>query len=216
MNTYMWQHPLTQEHLQRLHSLKYIQIPPVSKTLACGDCGKLWLVEIVLIFIRENKIPGVKVLGLLNYQSNSPGWIRGCHSYTCSWQVCWIHERRSFTWSSLRPFTRTYLRLQVSCVRNKELNHFKVKDAFKSWTRLYHLQDCFKYRQFNFIELRDFLFSVTGIGAMAEIPTIIETVLETITEKRGQELWHWINTSTGTWKWITFCQLSLFPWQPKM
>ena len=84
MNTYMWQHPLTQEHLQRLHSLKYIQIPPVSKTLACGDCGKLWLVEIVLIFVRENKIPSIKVLGLVNHQSNCAGWIRGCHSYTCS------------------------------------------------------------------------------------------------------------------------------------
>ncbi|CAB4022013.1 phosphopantothenoylcysteine decarboxylase-like [Paramuricea clavata] len=39
MNTHMWQHPLTQEQLEKLQSLKYIQIPPISKTLACGDCG---------------------------------------------------------------------------------------------------------------------------------------------------------------------------------
>ena len=84
MNTYMWQHPLTQEHLQSLHSLKYIQIPPVSKTLACGDCGKLWLVEIVLIFVRDNKIPGMKVLSLAYRQSGSAGRICGYHSYTCS------------------------------------------------------------------------------------------------------------------------------------
>ena len=39
MNTYMWNHPLTAVHLSALQKLNYIQIPPMSKTLACGDTG---------------------------------------------------------------------------------------------------------------------------------------------------------------------------------
>ncbi|XP_028416392.1 LOW QUALITY PROTEIN: phosphopantothenoylcysteine decarboxylase-like [Dendronephthya gigantea] len=49
MNTHMWQHPLTREHLEKLKSLKYIQIPPISKTLACGDCGIGAMAEVSMI-----------------------------------------------------------------------------------------------------------------------------------------------------------------------
>ena len=36
----MWEHPLTDRHIQTLKDLGYIQIPPVAKTLACGDIGE--------------------------------------------------------------------------------------------------------------------------------------------------------------------------------
>ncbi len=39
MNTFMWQSPFTEEHLQRMQRLGAVVIPPVVKTLACGDTG---------------------------------------------------------------------------------------------------------------------------------------------------------------------------------
>ncbi|KAI9101176.1 phosphopantothenoylcysteine decarboxylase-like protein [Phlyctochytrium arcticum] len=40
MNTHMWEHPFTTKHLQVLTDvLKYHVVPPISKTLACGDTG---------------------------------------------------------------------------------------------------------------------------------------------------------------------------------
>ncbi|KAJ9078494.1 hypothetical protein DSO57_1006269 [Entomophthora muscae] len=40
MNTMMWDHPLTSKHLKCLkEDLKYLVIPPIAKTLACGDSG---------------------------------------------------------------------------------------------------------------------------------------------------------------------------------
>ncbi|KAI8354090.1 flavoprotein [Choanephora cucurbitarum] len=40
MNTSMWHHPLTARHLDILKDiLQYHIIPPISKTLACGDTG---------------------------------------------------------------------------------------------------------------------------------------------------------------------------------
>jgi len=42
MNTYMWDHPLTSSHLHTLTKLGYIQVPPVTKILACGDQGTLY------------------------------------------------------------------------------------------------------------------------------------------------------------------------------
>ncbi|XP_003385293.1 PREDICTED: phosphopantothenoylcysteine decarboxylase-like [Amphimedon queenslandica] len=39
MNTLMWENPITSRHLTVLQDLKYIQVPPVVKTLACGDTG---------------------------------------------------------------------------------------------------------------------------------------------------------------------------------
>jgi phosphopantothenoylcysteine decarboxylase len=42
MNTFMWEHPLTSRHLDSLRILNYIIIPPISKTLACGDTGNTY------------------------------------------------------------------------------------------------------------------------------------------------------------------------------
>ena len=39
MNTFMWQHPITSEHLKRIESFGYIVIQPIEKTLICGDVG---------------------------------------------------------------------------------------------------------------------------------------------------------------------------------
>ena len=39
MNTHMWDHPITAKHLSTLSELGYIQVPPISKLLACGDYG---------------------------------------------------------------------------------------------------------------------------------------------------------------------------------
>lgn len=40
MNTYMWEHPATQEHIDKLRSwYKLWMIDPVEKTLVCGDTG---------------------------------------------------------------------------------------------------------------------------------------------------------------------------------
>ena len=40
MNTLMWEHPSTKEHLTTLQARGAIIIPPVSKKLACGDVGR--------------------------------------------------------------------------------------------------------------------------------------------------------------------------------
>eukprot|EP00742_Colponemidia_sp_Colp-10_P009908 GILJ01010843.1.p1 GENE.GILJ01010843.1~~GILJ01010843.1.p1 ORF type:complete len:192 (+),score=14.34 GILJ01010843.1:22-597(+) len=39
MNTYMWDHPFTAKHLAILRELGAHVIPPVTKTLVCGDTG---------------------------------------------------------------------------------------------------------------------------------------------------------------------------------
>lgn len=39
MNTCMWNHPVTQEQLNRLIAFGYQIVKPVSKKLACGDVG---------------------------------------------------------------------------------------------------------------------------------------------------------------------------------
>jgi phosphopantothenoylcysteine decarboxylase len=39
MNTFMWRHPATQEHLSKLTSWGVQVVPPVEKELACGDLG---------------------------------------------------------------------------------------------------------------------------------------------------------------------------------
>jgi len=39
MNTFMWDSPFTQQHLDCLTKLGVTVVPPVSKTLACGDVG---------------------------------------------------------------------------------------------------------------------------------------------------------------------------------
>lgn len=39
MNTAMWEHPLTHQHMAILESLGYRMIAPIEKRLACGDVG---------------------------------------------------------------------------------------------------------------------------------------------------------------------------------
>ena len=39
MNTDMWNHPITAEHLNKLKDYGYNVIMPVEKKLACGDTG---------------------------------------------------------------------------------------------------------------------------------------------------------------------------------
>ena len=39
MNTFMWESPFTNKHLNELKSLGITIIPPIAKTLACGDTG---------------------------------------------------------------------------------------------------------------------------------------------------------------------------------
>ena len=39
MNTAMWEHPVTQQQVTTLQRFGYTKLGPISKTLACGDCG---------------------------------------------------------------------------------------------------------------------------------------------------------------------------------
>ncbi len=39
MNTCMWDSPFTEQHLHTLRGLGAAVVPPVVKTLACGDTG---------------------------------------------------------------------------------------------------------------------------------------------------------------------------------
>ena len=39
MNTFMWDHPVTRPQVETLQSWGYTVIPPVVKTLVCGDTG---------------------------------------------------------------------------------------------------------------------------------------------------------------------------------
>jgi hypothetical protein len=39
MNTYMWEHPATQEHIEKLQKWGWVVVPPQSKMLACGTEG---------------------------------------------------------------------------------------------------------------------------------------------------------------------------------
>ena len=39
MNTCMWDHPVTRPQVELVESWGYIVIPPVVKTLVCGDTG---------------------------------------------------------------------------------------------------------------------------------------------------------------------------------
>jgi hypothetical protein len=39
MNTAMWSHQLTSRHRDQLLGLGYVEVPPVTKMLACGDEG---------------------------------------------------------------------------------------------------------------------------------------------------------------------------------
>ena len=56
MNTFMWEHPVTHEAVDKLISWGYIQVPVVSKKLACGDFGLGGMAEVSTIMnhIRKN------------------------------------------------------------------------------------------------------------------------------------------------------------------
>lgn len=49
MNTKMWEHPLTSEQVNRLISFGYHLVPPVEKTLMCGDTGLGAMAAVVTI-----------------------------------------------------------------------------------------------------------------------------------------------------------------------
>jgi phosphopantothenoylcysteine decarboxylase len=55
MNTYMWEHPVTMEHVLKLRSFGYRIIDPIEKTLVCGDVGVGAMAEIptIMATIRE-------------------------------------------------------------------------------------------------------------------------------------------------------------------
>lgn len=46
MNTKMWTHPITKEQVEKLRSWGYREIPPISKTLMCGDTGTGAMAEV--------------------------------------------------------------------------------------------------------------------------------------------------------------------------
>ena len=49
MNTFMWDHPVTQPSLERLKQWGYIEIPCIEKVLMCNDKGKGAMAEPVTI-----------------------------------------------------------------------------------------------------------------------------------------------------------------------
>lgn len=49
MNTHMWDHPITKEHIMKLKSFGYKEIPCISKKLACGDEGFGGMAEVPTI-----------------------------------------------------------------------------------------------------------------------------------------------------------------------
>lgn len=49
MNTRMYDHPLTQEHIEKLKCWGYYEIPCISKTLMCGDTGNGAMAEVSTI-----------------------------------------------------------------------------------------------------------------------------------------------------------------------
>lgn len=52
MNTQMWNHPITKEQVEKLESWGYIQIPPIVKTLMCGEYGIGAMAEVDTIITR--------------------------------------------------------------------------------------------------------------------------------------------------------------------
>ncbi|KAK7891240.1 hypothetical protein WMY93_023203 [Mugilogobius chulae] len=49
MNTAMWNHPITAEHISKLGTFGYREIPCISKKLVCGDEGKGAMAEVTTI-----------------------------------------------------------------------------------------------------------------------------------------------------------------------
>lgn len=50
MNTAMWEHPVTKKHLDEIAEFgRIIVVPPVTKTLICGDIGMGAMAEVDII-----------------------------------------------------------------------------------------------------------------------------------------------------------------------
>lgn len=49
MNTKMYNHPLTKKQIDELKSWGYILVPPIEKTLICGDTGIGAMAELTTI-----------------------------------------------------------------------------------------------------------------------------------------------------------------------
>ncbi|XP_028170443.1 phosphopantothenoylcysteine decarboxylase [Ostrinia nubilalis] len=57
MNTRMWEHPITAQQIAALKSWGHTEIPPISKTLMCGDTGVGAMAEVpAIIEAIKNKM----------------------------------------------------------------------------------------------------------------------------------------------------------------
>ncbi|KAJ2949312.1 hypothetical protein O0L34_g6265 [Tuta absoluta] len=56
MNTRMWDHPVTAKHIATLKEWGHIEIPPISKTLMCGDSGMGAMAEVETIVKKIKSI----------------------------------------------------------------------------------------------------------------------------------------------------------------
>lgn len=56
MNTRMWDHPLTQQHINILKGWGFIEVPCIAKTLMCGDTGNGAMAEVGTIVNEVFKI----------------------------------------------------------------------------------------------------------------------------------------------------------------
>jgi len=57
MNTLMWSHPITSEHIGKIKGWGYEIIDPVSKTLMCGDVGVGAMAEVTTIIEATKGLP---------------------------------------------------------------------------------------------------------------------------------------------------------------
>lgn len=140
MNTFMWDHPLTNTQVSTLCDLGYIYVPPIAKTLACGDTGK-WPTH-----------PGyacVHYLRLYIWMIMIYDW---CTDSAMDTQTTWFY----WQWSYLNDLIGNDHQVQVQFIHS-------------SW--ILSIQKSHHIYQF-------YLF--IGVGAMAEVPCIVETVLQSL------------------------------------
>ncbi|KAM3957136.1 phosphopantothenoylcysteine decarboxylase-like [Aphomia sociella] len=62
MNTRMWQHPITSKQIATLKEWGHEEIPPIKKTLICGDTGIGAMAEVEAIVKRLKEIRLSKIL----------------------------------------------------------------------------------------------------------------------------------------------------------
>lgn len=62
MNTRMWEHPITSKQITVLEEWGHTQIPPIAKTLICGDTGMGAMAEVETIVNHIKNISEYKVL----------------------------------------------------------------------------------------------------------------------------------------------------------